>query len=75
MFIKRLPDFEHHAPASISEALNLLSRYGEKAEVYAGGTDLLVAMKKREKTPEHLIDLKGIAEMRGVHFDEKKGIR
>jgi CO/xanthine dehydrogenase FAD-binding subunit len=74
MFIKRLPDFEHHGPASISEALNLLSRYGEKAEIYAGGTDLLVAMKKRERTPEHLIDLKGIGYMRGTHFDEKEGI-
>jgi len=75
MFIKRLPDFEHHAPASLSEALGLLSRYGERAEVYAGGTDLLVAMKKREKTPEHLIDLKKIEEMKGIYFDEKKGIR
>jgi carbon-monoxide dehydrogenase medium subunit len=75
MFIKRLPDFEHHAPASLSEALGLLSKYGEKAEVYAGGTDLLVAMKKREKTPEHLIDLKKIREMKGIHLDDKKGIR
>src|SRR3989304_1773842 len=75
MFIKRLPDFEHHMPASLAEALSLLSRYGETAEVYAGGTDLLVAMKKREKTPEHLIDLKGIGEMKGIHVDEKKGIR
>ncbi len=74
MFIKRLPYFERHAPASLSEALDLLSRYGEKAEVYAGGTDLLVAMKKREKIPEHLIDLKGVGEMKGVR-DEKKGIR
>ena len=75
MFIKRLPDFQHHAPASLSEALDLLSKYGEKAEVYAGGTDLLVAMKKREKTPEHLIDLKKIGEMKGIHPDGKKGIR
>jgi carbon-monoxide dehydrogenase medium subunit len=74
MFIRRLPDFEHHAPSSVSEALSLLARYGDKAEVYAGGTDLLVAMKKREKTPEHLIDLKKIADMRGIRFDENKGI-
>ena len=74
MFIKRLPGFEHHAVTSIPEALDLLARYAEKAEVYAGGTDLLVAMKKREKIPEHLIDLKGIAEMRGIHLDDRKGI-
>jgi len=75
MFIKRLPDFQHHAPASLSEALGLLTRHGGKAEVYAGGTDLLVAMKKREKTPEHLIDLKKIGEMKGIHPDGKKGVR
>jgi carbon-monoxide dehydrogenase medium subunit len=74
MFIKRLPRFEHHAATSIPEALDLLARYAEKAEVYAGGTDLLVAMKKREKTPEHLIDLKGIAEMRGIHSNDQEGI-
>ena len=75
MFIKRLPKFGHHAPASISEALSLLARYDEKAEVYAGGTDLLVAMKKREKLPEHLINLKGIVEMGGIHADGNEGIR
>ena len=75
MFIKRLPEFEHHVPASLPEALGLLSRYGEKAEVYAGGTDLLVAMKKREKTPKHLIHLNKIREMTGIHPDGKKGVR
>ena len=32
-------------------------------------------MKKREKTPEHLINLKKIREMKGIRSDEKKGIR
>jgi carbon-monoxide dehydrogenase medium subunit len=75
MFIKRLPDFQHHAPVSLSEALDLLIRHGGKAEVYAGGTDVLVAMKKREKTPKHLIDLKKIREMKGIRLDGEKGIR
>jgi carbon-monoxide dehydrogenase medium subunit len=74
MFIMRLPTIEHHAATSISDALDLLARYAEKAEVYAGGTDLLVAMKKREKIPEHLIDLKGITEMKGIHLKGRKGI-
>jgi CO/xanthine dehydrogenase FAD-binding subunit len=75
MFIKRLPRFEHHSPASVFEALDLLDRYGEKAKVYAGGTDILVAMKKREKAPQHLIDLKEIEEMKGIHADGNDGIR
>jgi hypothetical protein len=51
MFIRRLPEFEHHGPLPVSEALRLLAKYGDKAQVYAGGTDLLAAMKKRERHP------------------------
>jgi CO/xanthine dehydrogenase FAD-binding subunit len=75
MFLRRLPRFEHHSPASLPEALDLLRQYAQKAEVYAGGTDLLVAMKKREKAPQHLIDLKEIEEMKGIHADGNDGIR
>lgn len=75
MFIKRLPEFTYHLPASISEALNLLTEHGEKGRVFAGGTDLLVSMKKREVVPEHLINLKGIAELKGIRYDPKAGIR
>ena len=74
IFIKRLPKFEYHAPTSLSKALNLLDKYDGKAKVLAGGTDLLVSMKKREVLPEHLISLKGIAKLKGIH-DEKEGIK
>ena len=74
MFIKRLPKFEYHAPTSLSKALDLLEKYDGKAKVLAGGTDLLVSMKKREILPEHLISLKGITKLKGIH-DEKKGMK
>jgi CO/xanthine dehydrogenase FAD-binding subunit len=74
MFIKRLPKFEYHAPTSLSEAFDLLAKYDGKARVFAGGTDLLVSMKKREVLPEHLISLKGIAELKGIH-EEKEGMK
>jgi carbon-monoxide dehydrogenase medium subunit len=32
-------------------------------------------MKKREKTPVHLINLKGISGLKGISFDETEGIR
>jgi CO/xanthine dehydrogenase FAD-binding subunit len=74
MFIKRLPKFEYHAPTSLPEALDLLGKYDGKARVFAGGTDLLVSMKKREVLPEHLISLKGLAELKGIH-DGKEGMK
>jgi len=51
-----------------------LAEYDGKSRVLAGGTDLLVSMKKREVLPEHLISLKGIAKLKGIH-DEKKGMK
>jgi len=75
MFIKRLPKFEYHVPISVSDALDLLAKHDRKAMVFAGGTDILVSMKKREILPEHLINLKGIVELKGIHYDEKEGIK
>jgi CO/xanthine dehydrogenase FAD-binding subunit len=74
MFIRRLPSFEYHAPASIQEALECLSQCAGKAKVFAGGTDLLVSMKKREQVPEHLINLKGIEGLNAIRYDEKQGL-
>lgn len=53
--------FEYHAPTSLKEALELLSKYGEEAKLLAGGTDLLVKMKQRLTAPSHLIDIKRIS--------------
>lgn len=75
MFLRRLPRFEYHSPKSVAEALNLMAGFEGRAEAYAGGTDLLVEMKRREKTPEHLIDLKGIEGMKGIDPDGKGAIR
>ena len=71
MFIKRLPTFEYHAPATIEEALDLITRYGDNGRFMAGGTDLLLAMKKREITPQHLISLNGIAPLQGISQDKQ----
>jgi len=69
MFIKTLPRFEYHAPASIPEALELLSHYGSDAKLLAGGTDLILAMKKRSVTLSHLINLKTIPGLSGIEAD------
>ena len=37
--------FEHFDAASVEEALSLLKKYGGKARVMAGGTDLLGVLK------------------------------
>jgi len=70
IFYRRLPRFEYIAPKTLDEALKVLNKYKETARLLAGGTDLLLQMKKRErKIPEYVIDLKGIPELDYISHD------
>ena len=64
-----LPPFELHRPRSIEEATELLERYGEDAALYCGGTELLLLLKLGFASFGHLVDLKGIEELRGVRAE------
>jgi carbon-monoxide dehydrogenase medium subunit len=59
-------DFVLHRPTALAEALALRAELGEDAAPYAGGTELLLAMKMGVLRHEHLIDLKRIPELRGI---------
>lgn len=61
-----LPPFELHRPRSLEEATELAARYGEDAAFYCGGTELLLLLKLGFAAFGHLLDLKGIEELRGV---------
>ncbi len=58
--------FEYYAPASVIEAIGMLTRFGDDAKILAGGHSLLPMMKLRFAQPAALIDLKQIAELRGI---------
>lgn len=60
------PRFDYHAPKTISEAVGLLSKYGDEAKLLAGGHSLLPMMKMRFAEPANLIDLNRIPELRGI---------
>jgi len=53
--------FAYHAPASIDEALTLLSAHAADARVLAGGQSLIPMMNFRLAEPAVVIDLNGIA--------------
>ncbi len=61
-----LPKFEFHEPTTVGEACELLATYGAKAKLLAGGTDLMVNMKKKIIAPTHLICLSKIESMHGI---------
>jgi xanthine dehydrogenase YagS FAD-binding subunit len=54
--------FVHINPGTLDEAIEILGRYGERASVIAGGTDLIGKMKDEVLPiyPEAILDLKSI---------------
>lgn len=63
-------DFEYFKPATLNEALSLLSKYRENASVLAGGTDLCLKIKEGTETPAAVIDIKGIDELNTLSRDD-----
>ena len=63
--------FDYHRPSTVAEAVTLLAEAGEDGRVLAGGHSLIPMMKLRMATPETLIDLRHIDELRGI--DESGG--
>jgi aerobic carbon-monoxide dehydrogenase medium subunit len=64
--------FSYHRPATVADAVKLLSTLGDDARPLAGGHSLVPMMKLRLATPEHLIDLHGIDGLKGVRRDGDK---
>jgi xanthine dehydrogenase YagS FAD-binding subunit len=61
-----MPAFELFQPASIDAALELLDRHGSSAWVLAGGLDSFDWLKDRIKRPSVVVDLSGVAELKGI---------
>ena len=58
--------FDVHKATSVKEAVQLRGLFGEDAAVYAGGTELLLAMKLGVARWPHLIDVKPIASLHEI---------
>jgi carbon-monoxide dehydrogenase medium subunit len=61
-----LPRFDFHAPKSLQEAVDILAARGDRARVIAGGTDLMVNLKKKVVSPAHLVSLARIDSLRAL---------
>jgi carbon-monoxide dehydrogenase medium subunit len=61
--------FTYHRPQSVADAVAMLADLGEDARTLAGGHSLIPMMKLRLATPAHLVDLAGIAELKGIRAD------
>lgn len=61
-----MPAFELFQPASVKDALALLTRHGKDAWVLGGGMDSLDWFKDRIKRPKAVVDLGEIKELKGI---------
>ncbi|HET8529138.1 MAG TPA: FAD binding domain-containing protein [Gaiellaceae bacterium] len=61
-----LPPFELHRPARLLEACRLLAEHGSEAQVYAGGTELLLVLRAGLADARHLVDVKRLAGLTSV---------
>ena len=58
--------FSYARATSVANALELLVAYGDKAKVLSGGQSLMPAMNLRLISPELIVDIGEITELRGI---------
>ena len=58
--------FEYLLPASLQEAIGLLTEHGDDAKLLAGGHSLIPSMKLRLLEPKYLIDIGRLPNMSGI---------
>jgi xanthine dehydrogenase YagS FAD-binding subunit len=78
--LDELPPFDYLDAATLAEAVAALTEHGPRAQVLAGGTDLLGLMKDRISgpgmpVPEVLVNVKRIPELHGIAEAAAGGLR
>jgi len=61
-----LPEFKLLRPHTTAEAVALLAQHAGDIRILAGGTDLLPSMQQKLFAPQYVLDIRRIAELRGI---------
>ena len=61
--------FEYHEPTSVREAVELGARFGADGRFLAGGTDLLVQMRRGQLRPQHVVSLHRVPGLDAIDVD------
>lgn len=69
--------FDYCAPASLEEAVAILAQSNGTGQtvILNGGTDLLVEMKSKLRSPQRLVNIKHIANLNELTYDGQAGLR
>ncbi len=58
--------FDYYEPSTVEDAVALLAEHGDRAQVMAGGTNLIVWMKMEQAAPEVVINVGGLPGLEGI---------
>lgn len=59
--------FDYYSPYSLTDACNLLAGFGADARILAGGTDVLVELRRSGTTsPKAIVDISRILSLKGI---------
>ncbi len=65
---------DYASPTSLSEALDILAKDGDRTRALAGGTDILVQLRARRRQPDILLNVKSIPELNELSYDASSGL-
>ena len=69
-----LMPFELLSPVNLSEAVKIISEFGDECKIMAGGTDVLAAMHSGSINPNYVVDIKGVRELLGEPVFDINGL-
>lgn len=61
--------FDYHSPHTPAEAVDLAARFGDEGKFIAGGQSLMPLLALRLAAFGHLVDLRCLTELQGIHAD------
>lgn len=67
--------FEYYEPTTLNEALDLLAQEGEAGAALAGGTDLLLRIRRHIRSYRSVINIKHVPGLNGLTWDANTGLR
>jgi carbon-monoxide dehydrogenase medium subunit len=68
-------NFDYLEPTTVAEACALLKQHAGEAKVFAGGAHVTILLKQGLYQPKALVNIKRIAEIKGIQFDSTEGLK
>lgn len=68
-----LSKFDYFKAKSIEEALEYLGK-NDDVKILAGGTDLMILLRKNAVICKHILDIKGIADTKRFDYNQEEGL-